>query len=236
MKIRYIEAFTLDEMSQENGKPLTHDRVARCTPLRVKFVPKSKRYVFLVQCTEKWSDPKGHIVSLRFDSRKSLPMTTGVDVRVFCSCPAFLYWGSSYISTTLDYNLGEGTESRFPFVRDPGLLNTTCKHVLTVRKKVLETISMKTLRSKYGLETVKTAEGIRTAAAKGKKISFEEYAVQETLKSLKSVPVSACNGAVESFLRRSGGFSDAETESLLLDINSGNFEDKLNSIGMLVRA
>lgn len=233
MKVRYIDAFTLDEMSAENGKQLTHDRVARCTPLRVKFVQKSKRYIFLVRCSEKWSDPKGHIVSLRFDSRKSLPMANGVDVRVFCSCPAHLYWGSAYLSTTLDYNLKEGTESRFPFIRDPGLLNTTCKHVLTVRQQVLNTISMKTLRSKYNLETVKTAEGIRTAARRV--LSFEEFAVKETLRSLKAVPVDSCEGAVVSFLKRSGGFSDPEIESFVLDLDEDNFEDKLNSVGMLVK-
>jgi hypothetical protein len=68
------------------------------------------------------------------------PDILGMDVKVGCGCPAFLYWGSAYIVDQLDS--GDGTiprykdapapESRFPAVRDPGLEKTLCKHLAAV--------------------------------------------------------------------------------------------------------
>jgi len=54
------------------------------------------------------------------------------DVALYCSCPAFLYWGPQYILWNID--AGIEPEDRFPDVRNPGLAGTVCKHLYRVLK------------------------------------------------------------------------------------------------------
>jgi len=53
------------------------------------------------------------------------------DIRVKCSCPAFLWWGSEYILTYLKAVEGPGN-TIFPEVRNPELKGSVCKHLLNV--------------------------------------------------------------------------------------------------------
>lgn len=49
------------------------------------------------------------------------------DVRVFCTCPAYHYWGFKFIDSTIDAAIRR--EGRFPVIRNPGLKGTLCKHL-----------------------------------------------------------------------------------------------------------
>lgn len=49
------------------------------------------------------------------------------DLKVSCTCPAYLYFGYKYILTQLDTNESDD-EHRFPKVRNPKLQGVMCKH------------------------------------------------------------------------------------------------------------
>jgi hypothetical protein len=50
----------------------------------------------------------------------------GADLRIFCTCPAYLYWGMKYIDTQL--GIAIYPEDRFPHIRNPELRGIACKH------------------------------------------------------------------------------------------------------------
>ena len=49
------------------------------------------------------------------------------DLKISCTCPAFLYFGYKYILTQLDTNASDD-ENRFPKIRNPDLQGVMCKH------------------------------------------------------------------------------------------------------------
>lgn len=54
-------------------------------------------------------------------------------LKVFCTCPAWVYGGYKYMATQMDYALGS-TELRSPKIRNPKLLGSVCKHAYVVLK------------------------------------------------------------------------------------------------------
>lgn len=54
------------------------------------------------------------------------------DMRVWCGCPSFLFWGYQYILTQLDASIEP--ENRFPKIRNPNLKGVCCKHLRKVMK------------------------------------------------------------------------------------------------------
>lgn len=52
------------------------------------------------------------------------------DVKISCTCPAYLYFGYKYILTQVDANEAH-PENRFPKIRNPKLKGTMCKHCYT---------------------------------------------------------------------------------------------------------
>ena len=55
------------------------------------------------------------------------------DVEVYCDCPAFLYYGFSYMLTQLDAKYGD-EENRYPKVRNPKNKGSVCKHLYSILK------------------------------------------------------------------------------------------------------
>lgn len=53
-----------------------------------------------------------------------------VDIKVACSCEAFLYWGYKYI--TYKNKAGIDSETRAPVVRNPSQRGMLCKHIIAV--------------------------------------------------------------------------------------------------------
>lgn len=49
------------------------------------------------------------------------------DLKISCTCPAYLYFGYKYIMTQLDSNESDA-EHRFPKIRNPKLNGVMCKH------------------------------------------------------------------------------------------------------------
>ena len=95
------------------------------------------RFAFLIRSNETYSSPNGHITSVLYPNiiklsdipRFQYPMT--MDIRVHCSCPAFLFWGTEWISGYNDYNLEPATTIP-PNIRDPQRKNWLCKHLVRV--------------------------------------------------------------------------------------------------------
>jgi hypothetical protein len=64
--------------------------------------------------------------SLKASEVANLLMWSG-DVRMYCGCPSFKYFGYQYILTQLGASIVP--ENRFPHVRNPQLLGIACKHI-----------------------------------------------------------------------------------------------------------
>ena len=67
---------------------------------------------------------------------KKIPLTDAIryaiergDIKIFCSCPAHLYWGYKYYATVFDYAYGTRTEKRKPQRNNPDFDSSHCKHV-----------------------------------------------------------------------------------------------------------
>jgi len=61
---------------------------------------------------------------------KALRTTVGHgDIRVHCNCPAYKWWGWSYISTQVGYKFGK-RQDIFPKIRNPRLHGSVCKHLI----------------------------------------------------------------------------------------------------------
>lgn len=58
------------------------------------------------------------------------PDLLNAELKLHCTCPAYLYWGSQYTLTQLDTSLEP--ENRFPGIRDENLERIACKHLLAV--------------------------------------------------------------------------------------------------------
>ena len=115
----------------------THERARRSKVLGVKPRKNFQRFSFVVKGGELWSSSKGWITTILYpklteeDSKRNSGITPmDSEALVFCTCPAFLYWGSKYWSTQDDYNIKVHKEDRPPYVRDPNKLRYVCKHVI----------------------------------------------------------------------------------------------------------
>ena len=65
-------------------------------------------------------------ISLKATDVANLLMWSG-DVRLYCKCPSFKYWGMQYILTQLNASIIP--EDRFPHIRNPHLKGICCKHL-----------------------------------------------------------------------------------------------------------
>lgn len=91
-----------------------------------------------VRCKEKGSDPAGHTVKLRFDvdSIDDKANINNLDVKVSCSCPAFLYWGAQW-----NLSVGDALEGPArPLLQAPTdprrFQNVLCKHLKVVADRI----------------------------------------------------------------------------------------------------
>jgi hypothetical protein len=117
-----------------------------CTAYTIRTDPSTFLLVYQVKCKKKdskgrmVSNPNGHTVRIKFDPSKIEDSSTvdNLDVKVSCSCPAFLYWGAQW-------NLGEGDalynkKNPRPLYQAPTdpqrFQNIICKHIKTVADKL----------------------------------------------------------------------------------------------------
>ena len=127
----------------ENSNPTFLDRTLKSKVAGLRSRKNFRRFIFLVKSKMSYSSKKGHIVTILFPNitikmlkanKNALPIDARV--RLWCTCPAFQFWGSSYNSTNLKYNLAPNSENRAPVIRDPNNKNLCCKHVNAVVKHI----------------------------------------------------------------------------------------------------
>ena len=108
--------------------------------LIVKFetsaVGHTTQYVF-VSLEEFWDlydDNNASKTKLSLASILNLVIMHG-NIKIYCTCPHWVYGGYKYIATELDYAYGS-TENRFPKIKNPKLMGTLCKHAFLVVKSL----------------------------------------------------------------------------------------------------
>lgn len=136
-------AFTIKELVGLSSDFSKHrqdgsKRTSGCTA-RVLRTERSKfLMVYNVTCTEKDSNPAGHTVRLKFDFKrlKESGKASDLDVRVSCSCPAFLYWGAQWNLSTGDALYGAPRPKFQPPTEPRRYQYVVCKHVQLVADRV----------------------------------------------------------------------------------------------------
>jgi len=98
-----------------------------------------KTFNFEAQGTERYklqmSVPDYSAVSrLKGTIREKLDLALQSDVKLYCSCPSFQYNGYKYMADALDYGIRK--EGRYPFVRNPQLQGTVCKHLFQLMEEI----------------------------------------------------------------------------------------------------
>jgi len=164
-----------------------------------------KRFVFWVKSNESYSSPLGWFVSFNYpdmdirnwvSDRKRTPMSE--DVKIFCSCPAWIYWGSLYWSNAYDYDLGV-SENRYPIVRDPKRENMICKHAIRgmnyMRKKGFRYLWERFSKSKLDFASSKLRASIADFLQRQDKYEYSE--IDEMLDDIQSDPEGAEDKLVE---------------------------------------
>lgn len=161
--MRNINAITMMDLYKDNHSR-TNIKAKNCKIFKIKFDARStlkNRFIFYVKCFEKYSKSSGWIVSIVYqnidhDKQRNQKKPLNTDVRVKCTCPAFLYWGSAYNATDGDYNWNF-SEDREPNIRDPFRQRKICKHLSHVRTK-LRNKTFKQMRKQYGAVALETHE------------------------------------------------------------------------------
>jgi len=102
------------------------------TPKSIKYAgisPKSKtiyfktgKYLQKIRLSE-----YRQISRLRGDYDEKLELAVNDEIKVYCSCPDFLYSGQQYMAWNLDYGIHK--EMRPPDIRNPKLDGSICKHL-----------------------------------------------------------------------------------------------------------
>lgn len=129
---------TLEDLVKLTTYELNHERAQNCKVLKIRPRKNFQRFSFVIRGFESWSKSKGWIVTILYPNLRKRDLKTGSGITpmnvepvlTFCTCPAFLYWGSKYWSTQDDYNIKVHVEKRPPYIRDPHKLRYICKHVI----------------------------------------------------------------------------------------------------------
>ena len=142
-------AFTLDELVQLTSQFSLYrkdgtKRTDGCFANPIRTDRKQFLAVYRVRCNEKdkngklISDPAGHVVRMKFDVKRmqATHKAEDLDVRVSCSCPAFLYWGAQWNLSTGDALYGAPRPKFQPPTEPRRYQNVICKHIKVASDRV----------------------------------------------------------------------------------------------------
>lgn len=194
------------------------------------------RFGFIVRSGESYSDPHGHITSVKFpttdltqdfkNNRKIVPMNE--NVLFHCTCPAWVMWGSDYLSGQNKYNLNPAT-SIPALIRDPHHENWLCKHAIKVAQYIAK-MGFEQLLKRFNIfkpnpdktPAIQKSYLLRKAEDEGNPADFE------------TVPPSAAFPIFAQILHRRG--ESQETIDNLRDlINEPELDEELVKLQLYVR-
>lgn len=139
---RYKLAFSLNELVTLTSEFSTK-KAPNCTANVIRTDAKQFLLSYRVTCKESYSDPRGHKVSIKLDPSKIDDKSTvdNLDVRVQCSCPAFLYWGAQWNLYDGDALYGTPRPMLQPPTEGKRFQFVICKHVKVVSDRITPVIA-----------------------------------------------------------------------------------------------
>lgn len=111
-----------DELTRVEYQGFQDDTLQFLVPSS-KFDDNHIKYTVQVKFSE-W-DQVGQDTTLNFAEKARLLLWAG-NIKLFCSCPSYLYYGYQQIQTQLDAAIYP--EDRFPEIRNPTQRGACCKH------------------------------------------------------------------------------------------------------------
>jgi hypothetical protein len=243
-----IIAATLRGLEAETS-PRPKEKAQRSSVKGVISRKKFRRFKFLVKSKESYSDPKGHIVSIMYPTVRLFDMyvnpqghnPNNTKVRVWCTCPAWQYWGAAFNSTNEKYNL-EKKEDRAPDIRDPNRTYKVCKHVLAVYRNInRQTFPRLIDRFIEGYQKVQMEKMKERLWQDQKRKRREEDRLRQQKKSSleqddfleEFVPIEDTFPTILDFLSRSGWSNEASL-AFISNLNADNFDSELVRVGAMV--
>jgi len=201
---------TLRDLVSLTTYELNHERASNSKVLKIRPRKNFKRFSFVVKGNEDWSSKTGWVSTLLYPSLKEEDFERGSgvtpmdsDVLVYCTCDAYLYWGSKYWGTQDDYNIKVYKENRPPYVRDPHKERYVCKHIIRasryMRKKGFNYFSPKILNNS----------------------SSKEFASMDHMRSI-----------ISQFMRKRYNASNEDVDNIILSLNEDNLESRLEECGI----
>lgn len=122
----------MDLIKNNNSK--SNIRSLNTEVLEIEYSKRNRwLFSFWVRSFETYSSPTGHIATILIKTKKGQMLNS--DVKLHCTCPAYLYWGSQYHATQQGYAY-KYKEKRAPNIRDPQGKNLICKHIASLRKSL----------------------------------------------------------------------------------------------------
>jgi hypothetical protein len=120
------KAYSIAELLNTSAKSVKYEK--GCNASLTKATPKIGRWIFKVECNEKWS--KGpYNVRFRLLKGQTSPDMIGRDIEVSCNCNAWKYNGADYNAMKKDYSERQYSDGSTPNVRDKKRKYLICKHV-----------------------------------------------------------------------------------------------------------
>jgi hypothetical protein len=136
-------AISLPDLVRETNA-FSHKYEGGCNATLLESNPKDLYLRYNVKCSKPDSDPAGHDVRVHFDVSKlaETQKAKDLDVRVSCSCPAFLYWGAQWNLHQRDGLEGQPRpQLQAPTERlDLRGHFVICKHCYVVFKRILPSV------------------------------------------------------------------------------------------------
>ena len=152
-----------------------------CDSQVIRTDPKKYLLVYRVTCHKKDSNPAGHVVRLKFDFNRMKQTGTvdDLDVRVTCSCPAFLFWGGQWNLSTGDALYG-APRPKFQPPTDPRRYqNLICKHVKIVYDRIGPVLERMLAKHQNAKDKVVQEQSL-------KDVELEKQRTQQTIEELEN--------------------------------------------------
>lgn len=174
-----------------------------------------RRFSFLVRSTETYSSPGGHIASVVYPKVLELKDVKPTDnpmnrnIRLHCSCPAFLFWGTEWLSGQNKYNLEPATHIPAN-IRDPQRNHWLCKHLVRVCNWLLYK-SFKDIFNKF------------------------RYSSLYVSKNSEDIPLLAPRDCIDSYiqaLKDSNTYTREAESTIIANIDSPELDDILVDLGI----
>lgn len=140
---RYKVALSLPDLESQTNSFSTK-YAPGCSAQLLDSNPSQLFLHYKVTCNAKWSDPSGHEVRVQFDLSEVTDEASAknIDVRVSCTCPAFLYWGAQWNLNQRDSLEGQPRPLLAPPTERLDLRGhyVICKHCYVVFKRILPSV------------------------------------------------------------------------------------------------